>query len=101
MEIGRKYKNWQKIHSDVVSIFRPIFEDSTGLICQALEFVSTKFHIMKFTRVRAVWSLFSLLRGGIINILEHNRENDFELNTDQCQSYMKKYLIFSLIWGLG
>ncbi|ETO34480.1 hypothetical protein RFI_02614, partial [Reticulomyxa filosa] len=58
-EISRPLNDWQKVHNTVVDYLTPIFQTENE-------------HVMEFTETRAIWSLFSQLRGGIKNILEYN-----------------------------
>ena len=54
---------------------------------------------MKFTRTLAVWSLFSHLCGGIMNIFECNDNNEVGLTDEQLEGYFGKYLLSAITWA--
>ena len=57
---------------------------------------------MEFTKIRVLEAFFALLRKGIENILVFNEERgDFPLEESQISSFMKKWLLFSALWGIG
>ena len=60
-----------------------------------------KKHIMSFTRTRAVWSLFSQLRGGIIHVLEYNNNSEVGMTDEQIQGYFGEKLLFASTWTFG
>jgi len=58
-------------------------------------------HIMEFTDIRALNTLFSLLNKSCRTILEYNAQHpDFPLDDDQVKSYIAKKLLLSLVWSL-
>lgn len=75
---------------------------STNNLCsQALAQAKGFNHIMKFTEIRALNTLFSLLRKACRSIIEHNSQHpDFPLAPEQVESYMSKKLILGLVWSL-
>jgi dynein heavy chain 1 len=57
-------------------------------------------HIMDFTDIRALNTLFSLLNKACRNILEYNAQHsDFPLDVDQVQTYVAKKLLLALVWS--
>ncbi|QQP51744.1 Dynein heavy chain_ cytoplasmiclike [Caligus rogercresseyi] len=58
-------------------------KDKNGLVKKCLEYAATQEHIMDFTRLRALSSLFSMLNQ----------------SSDQLERYIPKSLIYSLIWS--
>lgn len=59
---------------------RPLFEDD-GFVTKALDFASSLFHVMEFTRIRCLESMFALVRKGITNVIEYDDTHpDFTLN---------------------
>ncbi|XP_052769398.1 cytoplasmic dynein 1 heavy chain 1-like isoform X2 [Mya arenaria] len=75
---------------------------SDGLVNRCLEFAVSLEHIMDFTRLRALNSLFSMLNQGVRNILTYNSGHpDFPMSQSQLESYMTKYLVHSLLWSLS
>lgn len=64
--------------------------------------VSRKFrHIMDFTDIRALNTLFSLLNKTCRSVLEYNvQHQDFPLEDSQIESYLSKKLLLALVWSL-
>jgi hypothetical protein len=56
-------------------------------------------HIMEFTYMRVLEAMFSLVRTGVSNILKYDKEE--RLSEAQIGSYMKKFYIFTITWGVG
>jgi len=75
---------------------------SDGLILKTMEYASSKDHIMDFTRMRALSSLFSLLNQGVRNVLLYNQQHqDFPMTQDQVESYVPRYLVYALLWCMS
>lgn len=53
-----------QIQNDVASILQPFFSPD-GLVVKCLEFAMKQEHIMDFTRLRALSSLFSMMNQGV------------------------------------
>ena len=66
-----------------------------GLVQRCFNFAETMDHIMEFTRLRALNSLFSLLRAAILNLQHH----DFPLAPDQLEQYILKSLVTGILWA--
>ncbi|KAF2672450.1 cytoplasmic dynein-like protein 1 heavy chain 1 [Microthyrium microscopicum] len=72
-----------------------------NFIQKALEEARGYRHIMEFTDIRALNTLFSLLNKACRNILEYNAQHsDFTLEDEQIRTYISKKLLLSLIWSL-
>eukprot|EP01091_Cochliopodium_minus_P010435 TRINITY_DN2760_c1_g1_i1.p1 TRINITY_DN2760_c1_g1~~TRINITY_DN2760_c1_g1_i1.p1 ORF type:complete len:4604 (+),score=1553.39 TRINITY_DN2760_c1_g1_i1:76-13887(+) len=72
------------------------------LVINSLDYAAKKTHIMDFTKLRSLVSMFSLLNKGILYIIEYNREHqDFKMEQEKIEKYMFNRLIFSLLWGFG
>lgn len=57
---------------------------------------------MKFTKIRALESMFALIRKGIKTVLEYNEErSEFPLTESQIEQYMTKWVVSSSIWGIA
>ena len=57
---------------------------------------------MDFTKMRALNSLFSLIKQGVRNILTYNQQHqDFPLSSQQIEQYVVKYLVYSLVWCMS
>ncbi|KAK7504322.1 hypothetical protein BaRGS_00004626, partial [Batillaria attramentaria] len=88
-----------QVQRDAASVLNPYFS-LDGIIMKCLEFGKGLDHIMDFTRLRALNSLFSMLNQGVRNVLSYNRSHDFPMQTDHLERYMSKYLIYSLVWSI-
>ena len=59
-------------------------------------------HVMSVTPCSLMMSTMSLVARGITNIHEYNENHyDFPMQHEQIKKYMQKWLIFSMLWGLG
>jgi dynein heavy chain 1 len=57
---------------------------------------------MDFTVIRVLEAMFALVRKGISNVLEYNESHpDFELEDDKINKYMTKWVLHSVMWGIG
>ena len=75
------------------------FEDD--FIQKALDEARNYRHIMEFTDIRVLNTLFSLFNKSCRNILEYNAQHsDFPLDADQVFSYISKRLLLALVWSL-
>ena len=46
--------------------------------------------------------MFALVRKGITNVLDYNDSHpDFNMTDTQIENYMTKWVVFSIIWGIG
>lgn len=62
--------------------------------CQSLS------HIMEFTSIRAIGTLFSLLRKAVRSVLEYNiQHTDFPLNDEQMEAYLSKKVLIAAVWS--
>ncbi|KAL6478123.1 hypothetical protein MHYP_G00139580 [Metynnis hypsauchen] len=90
-----------QIQRDASAILQPYFT-STGLVIKALEHASKMEHIMDFTRMRCLGSLFSMLHQACRNIaLYNNNHPDFPMPIDQLEKYIQKYLIYAVLWSFS
>lgn len=68
-----------QVQCDFVDIIHEHFS-SNGLVVKSLEFAFKQEHIMDFTRMRALESLFSMIHQGIRNVLQYNQQHpDFPM----------------------
>ncbi|XP_033735277.1 cytoplasmic dynein 1 heavy chain 1-like isoform X2 [Pecten maximus] len=89
-----------QVQNDCAAFLAPYFS-SDGIIVRSLEYAKDLDHVMDFTRMRAVSSLFSLLNQGVRNVLTYNHNHsDFLMPQDQLEKYISKYLIYSLVWSM-
>jgi len=79
------------------------FEGDPSFVERCIEVAETQFkHVMSFSRVRAVQSLFALVQRGIANVVEFNEQNsEMPLDAENAKSYIGKWLLFSIFWGVG
>ena len=71
-----------------------------GLIYAALNYAKGCTHIMEFTPIRAICTLFSLLKATINNVLGYNaRHADFPLPMEQVDTYFSRRLLLNVIWS--
>eukprot|EP01083_Nonionella_stella_P096780 272139_1 len=98
---NRPYADWEDVCGEMSDYIKPFFMDEGGLVIKVLQWAEKQFHVMKFTRAKAIFTLFSQLRGGCINILEYNENTEYPLNEDQMKSYYGKFLLASMLWAFG
>lgn len=88
-----------KLQRDIASLIRPYF-GTDGLVDKSLEFSSTLEHIMDFTRMRALSSLFAMMNEAVRQIHSYNSSHsDFPLESDLVDRFMSKSLIYSMLWS--
>jgi len=84
----------------IIQILKPHFQHDNSLVIKALDFALNQEHIMDFTRLRPLNSLFSMLNQGIRNILKYNQAHpDFPMPQQQIELYITRWLIYSLLWS--
>lgn len=85
---------------EMFSDFLRQFLQGDDLVLKALEEAKKYNHIMEFTDIRALNTLFSLLNKACRNILEYNIQHvDFPLDPEQIESYLSKKLLLALVWS--
>ncbi|TNN61008.1 Cytoplasmic dynein 1 heavy chain 1 [Liparis tanakae] len=90
-----------QIQRDAATVLQPYFT-STGLVIKALEHASKLEHIMDFTRLRCMGSLFSMLHQACRNVaLYNNNHPDFPMPIEQLERYMQRYLIYAVLWSFS
>lgn len=105
---GKKSENKEDILSptlqiqvDVASILQPYLAPD-GLVVRCLEYAMEQEHIMDFTRLRALSSLFSMLNQSVRNVLQYNHAHaDFPLPNEQLERYIPKCLVYALLWSFA
>ncbi|KAF2754571.1 cytoplasmic dynein-like protein 1 heavy chain 1 [Pseudovirgaria hyperparasitica] len=72
-----------------------------GLIEKALTYARDFQHIMEYTDIRVLNTLFSLLNKACRTILEYNVQHpDFPLEDEQIETFLSKKLMLALVWSL-
>lgn len=89
-----------RVQSRAADILRKSFT-LDGTLHKALEKAWEMHHIMQFTEIRALHTLFSLLNKACRTIIEYNiQHEDFPLDEEQLESYISKKLLIALVWAL-
>ncbi|KZF19340.1 dynein heavy chain [Xylona heveae TC161] len=70
-----------------------------GFIQQCLQKARSYNHIMEFTEIRVLGTLFSLLNKSCRAMIEYNIQHEFPLDPEQIESYLSKKLLLSLVWS--
>ncbi|KAJ3019014.1 UNVERIFIED_CONTAM: hypothetical protein HDU68_010891 [Siphonaria sp. JEL0065] len=73
-----------------------------GLVERALEYAESLDHIMDFTQMRVLNTLFSLINKTAMNVLDYNSSHpDFPLAQDLLEKYVSKRLLLALVWSFA
>lgn len=73
-----------------------------GLVKRAYEFAVKQEHIMDFTRLRALSSLFSLLNQCCRNVLMYNQNHpDFQIAYEALEKYVPCALVYCILWSFS
>lgn len=89
------------IQKQIASILEPYFAEGE-LITSALNFAETIEHIMDFTTIRALNTLFSLINKTVRNVVEYNlNHSDFPLPPERVEQYVTKRLLVNIIWAFS
>ena len=90
-----------RVQNDVAAILQPFFSPD-GLVAKCLERAFAQEHIMDFTRLRALGSLFSMLNQMVRNVLLYNHQHaDFPMTAEQMEQYVPKSLVYSILWSFA
>ncbi|XP_042877143.1 dynein heavy chain, cytoplasmic-like isoform X5 [Penaeus japonicus] len=91
-----------QVQRDVSAIIAPHLS-TDGLVVKCLEYATNHLeHVMDFTRMRALSSLFALLNQAVRNVVQYNNTHpDFPMHSDQLERYIPKALIHSLLWSFA
>jgi dynein heavy chain 1 len=69
-------------------------------VLKSLEAAQPYTHIMEFTVIRALGSLFGLLGKACRSVLEYNlQHSDFPLNPEQMEAFISKKLLLAVVWA--
>jgi len=86
----------------IAAILTPHLTDESGLVAKSLVYAETFEHIMDFTRMRVMNTLFSLLNKTARNVIEYNSlHSDFPMSADHMEGYVSKRLIYAVIWSFS
>ncbi|OJJ50928.1 hypothetical protein ASPZODRAFT_57610 [Penicilliopsis zonata CBS 506.65] len=96
---GQASVKTQDVQDMLSTILKQLLQ-TDDLILKTLEEAQKYNHIMEFTSIRALNTLFSLLNKACRDVLEYNIQHvDFPLDSDQIESYMSKKLLLALVWS--
>lgn len=88
------------IQKQVCQIASSLLLDGDMPLLHLLAFAGAQEHIMAFTAIRAIDSLFSLLSKTIRLVLDYNSTHpDFPLSNEQCQVFVQKSLAIAVVWS--
>lgn len=69
-------------------------------VIRSLESAQAYSHIMEFTVIRALGSLFGLLSKACRSVLEYNlHHTDFPLDPSQMEAFMSKKMLLAVVWA--
>ena len=76
---------------------------SDGLVQESLKHAMQQEHVMDFTRLRALVSLFSMLNQCTRNVINYNKLNvdSMRMDAEQLEKYISKSLIYSILWSFS
>ncbi|OQO06011.1 Dynein heavy chain, cytoplasmic, partial [Rachicladosporium sp. CCFEE 5018] len=73
---------------------------NNNFLTEALKNCLPYHHIMEFTSIRALGTLFSLMRKACRSVLEYNAQHsDFPLGDEQIEAYLSKKLLLGAVWA--
>ncbi|KAJ3135949.1 hypothetical protein HK100_002228 [Physocladia obscura] len=85
----------------VAEVIQTHFRDN-GLVERALQHSEGFDHIMDFTHMRVLNTLFSLINKTTMNILDYNSSHpDFPLSPTVLEKYVSKRLLLSVVWSFA
>lgn len=80
------------VQRDVAMILQPYFA-ADGLVTKCLDYAADLDHVMDFTRLRALGSLFSMLNQNVRNVIIYNNNHpDFPMQVHTCD-YTNTYFL--------
>ena len=87
------------VQREIASLLQPYFT-ADGLVNRCLDHAATLEHIMDFTRLRALGSLFSMINQSVRTVLHYNlTHSDFPMNADQLEAFVPKALVYAMLWS--
>lgn len=90
-----------QVQHDVGNLLQPYLQPD-GLVIRCLEHAMEQEHIMDFTRLRALSSLFSMLNQSVRNVLAYNHSHsDFPLPYETVERYIPKCLVYAILWSFA
>ncbi|MCJ1268673.1 hypothetical protein MMC22_008561 [Lobaria immixta] len=97
---GQTSANALEVQTQTADLLQHYFGNE-NLLDQALGEARKYNHIMEFTEIRVLNTLFSLLNKACRTIIEYNiQHEDFPINAEQIESFISKRLLLALVWAL-
>ncbi|KAI9731342.1 MAG: hypothetical protein M1834_005245 [Cirrosporium novae-zelandiae] len=97
---GQEAANALQVQSFTADLVKQQF-DQDEFILKCLEEARRYNHIMEYTDIRALNTLFSLLNKACRSIIEYNiQHTDFPLEPEQVEAFLTKKMLLSLVWSL-
>lgn len=88
----------QKVTADLLHKYL----SEEGLLEHSLREAWQLNHIMQFTEIRVLNTLFSLLNKVCRTVIEYNiQHEDFPLDEDQIESYLSKKMLIAVVWAFA
>ncbi|CAG8531180.1 10166_t:CDS:10, partial [Acaulospora colombiana] len=86
---------------DIATILSRHMNDE-GFVTKAIYYAEKLEHIMDFTHMRVLNTLFSLLNKTVRNVIEYNNNHpDFPMSADHLEGYVTKRLVLGVIWSFS
>lgn len=71
-----------------------------GLLGKVISEAAQNKHIMQFTEIRALNTMFSLINRSLRAIVDYNLQHeDFQLDSEQMEAYISKKLLLAIVWA--
>eukprot|EP01134_Creolimax_fragrantissima_P000216 CFRG0216T1 len=81
------------------SLLENYFKPNDGFVLECLKQAEAMEHVMEFTWLRVLNSLFSMMDKGVRNILKYNvRNEDLPMDAETMENYITKYLVYAIVW---
>ncbi|KAJ3451774.1 dynein heavy chain [Anaeramoeba flamelloides] len=85
----------------IVDIVKPYFEKDNFVI-RALKYIEEFEHIMQFTKLRLLTTLFSIFKRSIEIVHQYNQMNEeSQMTMEHLKKYITKKLLYSVLWGFS
>ena len=98
--IGATSTATSNAQSKLVEMLRKLLLRNNVLL-EALETARQYSHIMEFTNIRVLNSLFGLLGKSCRTVLEYNiQHSDFSLDVEQMEAFISKKMLLAVVWAL-
>eukprot|EP01028_Stygiella_incarcerata_P008770 TRINITY_DN39309_c0_g2_i1.p1 TRINITY_DN39309_c0_g2~~TRINITY_DN39309_c0_g2_i1.p1 ORF type:complete len:4682 (+),score=1220.36 TRINITY_DN39309_c0_g2_i1:150-14195(+) len=90
----------QDYQNNCLKIVSPFLKDDS-LVGMVLPVAEKMFHVMEFSRIRVLGSLFSLIDATLLQVYEYNRSREFPMRPDELKNYVSKSMMINVLWAFG